>query len=379
LLGGILKRNRHPIGIDFGANSIKMLQLANERAGCIAAAAARVPLPGDILESGDARVAILADLIREAIDKSDMVGRDVICCLPATSVQYKNLRLPRMPADELAKAVEWEAADRLKLDLRTTRLQFFDAGEVKQGDELRQEIILMAVPMATVDEHVEAFLACGLRPLCFEAVPSALARSVGSKPTDEGDDSIQAILDVGFSSSKVLIVRRGRVVFFKLIDIGGRALDESVAAKLNVPLSDASDLRRQFGGPEAAESESAEPSLIGVGRRESTARAVHEAIRGPLDELVREVGLCLRYFSVTFRGRRPGVVKLAGGEACEQQIVRLFDSAGHIRIEPVVLSDHADLSRLGGVIGTAGPHSEWSLAMGLAMWRPPTRGGRSAA
>lgn len=379
MFGGRLKRNRHPIGIDFGANSIKMLQLANEPSGCVAAAAARAALPADIPESGEARVAILTDLIREAIDKSDMVGRDVICCLPATSVQYKNLRLPRMPANELAKAVEWEAADRLKLDLRTTRLQFYDAGEVKQGDELRQEIILMAVPMATVDEHVAAFLACGLRPLCFEAVPSALARSVGSKPTDEGNDAIQVILDIGFSSSKVLIVRRGRVVFFKLIDIGGRTLDESVAARLKIPLSDASDLRRQLCRAEAAESESAEPPLIGAGRRESTERAVHEATRGPLDELVREVGLCLRYFSVTFRGRRPGFVKLVGGEACEPQIVKLFDSAGQIRIEPVVLSDHADLSRLGGVIGTTGPHSEWSLAMGLAMWRPPTRGRRSAA
>ena len=379
MFGGILKRNRHPIGIDFGANSIKMLQLANESSGCAIAAAARAPLPADIPESGEARVDILADLIREAIDKSDMVGRDVICCLPATSIQYKNLRLPRMPASELTKAVEWEAADRLKLDLRTTRLQFFDAGEVKQGDELRQEIILMTVPMATVDEHAAAFLACGLRPLCFEAVPSALARSVGSKPTDEGDDAVQVILDVGFSSSKVLIVRRGRVVFFKLIDIGGRTLDESVAARLNIPLSEASDLRRQLCLDETTEAEPADPALLGGGRRESVARTVQETIRGPLDELVREVGLCLRYFSVTFRGRRPGFVKLVGGEASEQQIAKLFDRDGQIRIEPVVLSDHADLSRISGVISPTGAHSEWSLAMGLAMWRPPTSGRRSVA
>ena len=379
MFGGMFKKNRHPIGIDFGANSIKMLQLANDASGSVIAAAARVPLPADIPEGGEARVAVLADLIREALDKSDLVGREVTCCLPATSIKYKNLRLPRMPASELAKAVEWEATDRLKLDLRTTRLQFFDAGEVKQGDELRQEIILMAVPMATVDDHVAAFLACGLRPLCFEAVPSALARSVGSKPTDEGDDAIKVILDVGFSSSKVLIVRRGRVVFFKLIDIGGRTLDENIAARLKISLSEASDLRHKLCRDEDAESESAESPPLGAGQQESVAKTVHEAIRGPLDELTREVGLCLRYFSVTFRGRRPGFVKLVGGEACEQQIAKLFESAGQIRIEPAVLSDHADLSRLGGVIDTTGAHSEWLLAMGLAMWRPPTHGRRSVA
>ena len=379
VIKGLLRRGRRPIGIDLGAHSIKMLQLANGPAGNVVAAAAKKALPADIPESGQGRARAIAELVRQAHAESRMAGRSVVCCLPSTSIQYKNLRLPKMPADELRAAVEWEAADRLKLDPKTTRFQFFDAGEVRQGDELRQEIILMAVPASTVDDYAEALAACGLQPLCFEAAPSALARSVGTKATDEGDEAARVILDVGFAASKVLVVRNGRVVFFKLIDIGGRALDECVAQRLKMSVSDASDLRRRLRRSEAADPATGNQPVSGTDQRQSVERAVGEAMRGSIDELSREVGLCVRYFSVTFRGRRPDAVDLVGGEAGEEQLVKLLADSAQMRVEPVLLGDSVDFSRVSEVVGSAGPLSEWSVATGLAMWRQPKANKRSAA
>ncbi len=108
-------------------------------------------------------------------------------------------------------------------------------------------------------------------------------------------------------------------------------------------------------------------------------QAVHDAIRGSIDELSREVGLCLRYFSVTFRGRRPASVKLVGGEAYTEQLAHLFDESGHVRAEQFVLSDRVDFSRIGDMVGSDAAHSEWSVATGLAMWRSPGSKKRGAA
>jgi len=379
VIKGLFKRGRNPIGIDFGAHSIKVLQLANTAAGNVVMAAAKTALPAEMPEDSDGRINVLADLIHETLAKGNTAGREVVCCLPATSIQYKNLRLPKMPSDELAAAVEWEAVDRLELDPKATRLQYFDAGEVRQGDELRQEVIMMAVPIATVDEHAAALLACGLRPVCFEAIPSSLARAIGSKSTDEGDDIAQVVLDVGFSASKVLIVRRGQVVFFKMIDIAGRTLDEDIAQRLKLPVPEASALRRRLQESPDTASASDDRPFAGTDRQENTKRAVHDAIRGSIEELSREVGLCLRYFSVTFRGRRPGTVKLVGGEAYTQQLANLFAESGHIQAEQFLVSDRVDFSQVRDAVGSDQAHSEWSVASGLAMWRPPGSRRRGAA
>ena len=374
---GLVNKKRRPIGIDFGAHSIRMLQLAPAPGGYAAVAAACRALPADLPAQGDERVELLAPLILDMLADSGASGREVVCCLPATSIQYKNLRLPKMPADELPAAVAWEAADRLKLDPDTTRFQYFDAGEVRQGSELRQEIILLAAPVATVDEYVQVLLSCDLRPQCIEAVPSALARSSGSRPTDAADEAVHVILDVGLATSKVLIVRRGRVVFFKLIDNAGRTFDQRVAQQLRLPLSEAAQLRRRLWPEESDVAE--DQALFGSAGRESVDCAVSEALRAPIDELSKELGLCLRYFSVTFRGRRPEAVKLAGGEARGPQLAKLLADGVGIQTEPVSLAELVDFAPAGPALAAPGAHSAWAVAAGLALWRPARVDRRSAA
>ena len=379
MIKGLFKQNRRPLGIDFGAHSVRVLQLAPSPKGrAVATAAACRTLPADLPAEGPARVETLTALVQDALAATGGGGQEVVCSLPATAVQYKNLRLPKMPADELAAAVVWEAADRLKLDPETTRLQFFDAGEVRQGDELRQEIILLAAPATTVDEYAAVLLACDLRPLCVEAVPSALARTSGSQVTDTDEDSIKVVLDVGYSTSKVLIVRRGRVVFFKLIDVAGNTFDKRVAQQLRLPLSEAAELRQRLGSLEDSSASGQDERLFGAAGRDSVDRAVHEALRVPVDELSRELSLCLRYFSVTFRGRRPDAVQLAGGEARASQLDALLAEGAGIQVAPVDVTTQVDFGGVDPAL-TADGGSDWAVAAGLALWQAPRRGRRSAA
>jgi type IV pilus assembly protein PilM len=45
------------------------------------------------------------------------------------------------------------------------------------------------------------------------------------------------------------------------------------------------------------------------------ARSVAEAVRGVIDRLAQELSLCMRYYSVTFRGQPLARLVLSGGEA----------------------------------------------------------------
>ncbi len=359
-----------PIGLDAGTHSIKMMQLERRGSSFAVRAAGSRALPCDLPSTASERSTLYANLIKQILAEGDFQGRRVVSCLPATSIQYKNLRLPRMPYDELRSAVEWEAADRLKIVPESMQVQFFAAGEVRQGEEQREEIILLAATRDAINEHVDTLVKSDLKPVAIDAVPGALARTlVFHSDINTDQDSPQMALDIGSSSSKVLVVRQGRVVFFKLIDIGGRKLDQTVAQNLGLPLADAADLRRRLQrSPKPEDGSTAGEQLFGSTRRESLERAVYESLRATASELAKEVSLCLRYYSVTFRGKRPEKVLLVGGETYEPQLARALAEGIDLPVEAIRPFAGMDISKA-TELDTDGTNSEWAVAVGLSMRR----------
>ncbi|MCC7191401.1 MAG: type IV pilus assembly protein PilM [Phycisphaeraceae bacterium] len=359
-----------PIGLDTGTHSIKMMQLERRGSSFAVRAAGSRALPCDLPSTASERSTLYANLIKQILAEGDFQGRRVVSCLPATSIQYKNLRLPRMPYDELRSAVEWEAADRLKIVPESMQVQFFAAGEVRQGEEQREEIIMLAATRDAINEHVDTLVKSDLKPVAIDAVPGALARTLVFHSDNNTDqDAPQMALDIGSSSSKVLVVRQGRVVFFKLIDIGGRKLDQTVAQNLSLPLADAADLRRRLQrSPKPEDGSTAGEQLFGSTRRESLERAVYESLRATASELAKEVSLCLRYYSVTFRGKRPEKVLLVGGETYEPQLARALAEGIDLPVEAIRPFAGVDISKA-TELDADGTNSEWAVAVGLSMRR----------
>ena len=109
MFGGGKKVSVSPIGIDQGGRSIRMMQLGYDGDKTFAVAAAMRTLPDDVLkkERGPCYHQAVADAVRDMLSSGHFHGHQAVTTLPAAAVQYKNIRLPKMPYDELASAVQW--------------------------------------------------------------------------------------------------------------------------------------------------------------------------------------------------------------------------------------------------------------------------------
>jgi len=361
VLGGILSFTgfSHPIGVDFGSSSLRLVQLAPSGDGWTVHAAAQVAIPPG---EGEQRSAQLVEALTKALQAGSFRGKRVVSSLSADSVNYKNIRLPQMPADELRAAVEWEASDRLNSE--NCAIEFYDAGEVRHGDELRREVILLAADHKRIDEHLNILTGAGLSPVAIDAAPGAMARCLTPTLQDPADAQAQVIIDMGYLSTKVLLARNGRVIFFKLIPVGGRRLNETVAHHLNMSIEDAAEVRRRIT---ERDDEQPDKPLFGSTRRETVQRAVYEATRSTVEELSKEIGLCLRYFSVTFRGRRPDAACLVGGESRSAHIAELLAEHAGVAIKPATVFDAIDISSVSDVIASRDELPDWATAIGLAL------------
>lgn len=354
MFGGGRKTSEGPIGVDVGDHTIRMLQIHRDGGKKVAVAAASRALGREVNPAmGDAYHQAVAAAVRDMLASGHFKGHRAVSCLPAASLHYKNIRLPKMPRDELASAVQWEASERLKFSGEAMSVQFFDAGEVQQGADVRQEVIILAAPNKFINDHIAALRSCDLELDAIDAVPGALARCLEDAVPDADEDSaVRVVIDVGYSGTKVLITHGHRVCFFKLIEIGGRHMDEALATKLELPASAASEARRDW----------ISSSLGGAG----DAR-IASALGPVVEEMSREIALCLRYYSVTFRGRRPEEAWIIGGESSNAWLwARLCEDAGLRPAASDPLST-IDLTPVQSVVGGPDKWAGWGVAAGLAL------------
>jgi type IV pilus assembly protein PilM len=267
----------------------------------------------------------------------------------------KSVRLPPMPDSDLHQALQWEAKDRFGFEIGEGRLVWFRAGEVRRGTEVKDELLLFAAEGSTLTSHLDAATSAGLLVRAIDITPCASYRSAcraGFSQPVAGEG--MALLHIGHVTSQFIIVRNDQMVFFKHVEFGGQTIDLAVAQKLGISQLEAAQMRSRLGNSDS-EGEGAVPLQ----------QALQDAIRPLMEELARELDMCMRYFVVTFRGARPDLIAVTGRQAdCPMILDSLSHSLG-LRTEAAVplrgVSDLGDVAR-------PDRSGEWAVAAGLSLY-----------
>lgn len=259
-LGGN-KKGYGPVGVAVSAHDVRLAQRLDGGGYALECEA----LTAGIDPSSPAYHTETSRAISTALRRGAFVGKEAVSALPAEAMRYKTLRLPPMPAEDLAQAIAWEAAERFQIT-EDHSLQYYTAGEVAQGNEKREEVILLAAEKQDVYDHASAVKRAGLTPLAVDATGAALARLLG----DEGTS--QLIISAGNKSVEIIGSRDRHVIFDKPVELSGadNAFD--------------------------------------------------------LGSVGRELSLCLRYLSVTFGIHQPHAVWLCGERATPVMAEKLGDT-----------------------------------------------------
>jgi len=363
-----MRRRVDPIAIDFGTRCVRMLQLAQQRGQTTVIACAERALPPGSRSSADydhMRMEAVKDMLAEKA----FIGRQVITSLGWEETQVRNLRVPNMPEEEIGDVIRYEAGERFGLDPDKAELRFMVAGDVRQGTEMRQEVIVLAAGRPEIDAHLNLLSKLGLQPAAIDAGPCALFRSFERFLRREEDrNSVNAFVEMGYSATRVVVSRGPKIIFFKSIPIGGSRFDELVAEQMDLQLNEAVELRIRLYRQHVCEITGQAPDKSQeepVG--ESIARAVLDALRPALEQLAKEIALCLRYCSVTFRGIRSNEVTVVGGEACNHHILRMLSDQINLpfHVGRPMRNVGAEPDFDGADRRTGQP--EWATVLGLAL------------
>lgn len=353
-------QNILPIGLDIGHSAVKMVQLVLTDDGVRVFASERAPIDWDDAAEGDARKRTIVSAIRQVLARGQFKGREVISALPPDKLRITSLRLAEDEVINAEKTLRKEAAHRFALDPRVDAINYILAGSVRQGDQVKNEYILFATDDKTIKSHIALLEEAGLTPMGIDAGPCALFRNFERTMRRQEDrERTIIVIDVGHRHTVVVFGRADEICFVKQMAFGAARFAEDIATKLEITTGEAESLRRKMRTAESVDA--------------TTRRLVVDTLHATAEQLAAEISLCLRYYTVTFRGKRVERAIMTGGGAHEATLLDVMRH--HLAIDTDVAAplpgadsdperDSASLSDLS---------ADYAMAVGLSL-----KGSRSA-
>lgn len=364
-----LKAQNHlPIGLDIGHDSIKMIQLAVNGERISVHAADKVHVDNNINGDKQARRSFVVSTIRQMLAKNDFHGRDVVSCLNGEQLRMTNLRLAETETLEIEQAVRNEVSRRFGMDPDKDAVDYLIVGDVHQGDEIKSELILFVTDKDSIDSHIELLEEVGLKPIAIDTVPGALFRSFERTLRRQGDKEKTAVfIDVGGQFTTVVFGRATEISFAKQIPIGGEKFDRQIATRLGVEIDQARSLRMKLRSEKSADGQSDCHVPDQADLDTSTRQAIADAVGIVAEELAREISLCFRYYTVTFRGKRVERAVFAGGGSYENVLMNILRRQLPAEIELAQPLKSFDMANVHFESDRRSLLSEWSVAVGLGL------------
>jgi type IV pilus assembly protein PilM len=304
---------RLTLGLDIGSFSIKAVKLSRAASTLrtVTAVLSGYPRP-DVADEDE----IIAH-VQELLARNGLLKEPASVVLPGNAASVRFFTLPKMPREEFAQAVAWEAAKHAALPSEELITDFIAAAGAPNHPDGQQQVMAAMVPRATVERWVAGLTRIGLSVAAVDIPAMALlARADLDNPWDAR--GCTALLDLGHSRTGIHLFQNRQLCFTREIAIGGRDLSQALADVLHLDPRQADELKQRFGVSDAtAEGEKA-----------------RQIIEQVLERIAVEVQRSFDYYQAQYRDASFAAVRLCGGSARLPGIGRYFSEA--LRLEASV-------------------------------------------
>jgi len=393
---GWSKSRTSPIGIDFGADTLKLLQINPSSPPQLVAAAA-VVMPDHARRDPSSRSEFLAEALKTALKQQPFKGRRCVISLPAYQTMVHNFELSTNEHENVKQAVEMQLRQRLNVDPNRMVVRIFEVGQVVREGVSKHEVVVMAAAKESVMKYIESAQRAKLDVVGVECEAHAVLAAFGTmiSNTDQQhatDPTALCFIDMGGAMTKVVIAHGQDMVFAKTINAGGDHITRQLAEARGISFEEARKAR--IAG--AAETATADTAPVATATSSDTPPAgtglpsldtqpdfrtagAHSAGDGqpPLstdtvDSIIDELQLCLRYYASLFPQRPVSKLVFFGGEA--NNIKTCQSIARAVRIGAQLGDPMARMITLGRGLAAGvdvnQPQPGWAVPLGLCLKEP---------
>lgn len=242
-------QGRTVVGIDFGAESIKLVQIRRTRRGPRLENYAVVATPPGAISDGVAANPDGLAAALGAIYASQRIGqRRVGSVVGGPAVLIRHVNYPQMTRVELERALKWDIDQHLPIPGDQAVFDFTIIDGMDSAPAGQMAVMIVGTNRRNLDGYLKVFRKCRLKPWAIEL--DALAdlralRFMGYVPRETGDPFV--VLDLGLTGTRINIFHNGVPLLSRTVAPDGRALTQALVDQLKVPWAEAEKIKREQG------------------------------------------------------------------------------------------------------------------------------------
>jgi type IV pilus assembly protein PilM len=283
------------VGVDIGANALKVVQISPSRRGPVLQYASLTELLQSNGEGQDRGEAIA---LHDTVRTGRLNRKKLVIAYQGEELTVRHLTLPKMPRDEIKEAIRWEAKKIAPKALEEVIFDYLTLGEIDERDTKRYEILLVIADRASIIGQLEALKPFRSQIQAMDVNPLALLNSVRlNNPVDLADNL--AFIDIGAKKMDINIAKKGILRFYRNVQIGGEGITNALMQSLQVDYTEAERIKRETGLVTSSEVE--------------TDNRIQSIIKAEVDKMILEVQRSIDYYRAQYREAGVRKMILMGG------------------------------------------------------------------
>ena len=277
--------------------------------------------------------------------------KSVTTAISGKNLSVKEITTLEMNEEELYQSLEFEAKKHIPLDGTEAVMDYYIIGK-NESEIDKIDVLLVATTKNIIKQFDSIIRDSGFKNSIFDAEPIALSNCL-SHNYGKSEDGIDVILDIGTSTSTLVVFGESQTFFTREIEISGFSIIKEIMSKYDTDYSDAKNILNEDG------IESLDSSHKGDNSNSFSLEAAEKTI---FSNFIDEVRKSLRYYVKSNNGSSNFKrLFLSGGFA---EIKGLKDQmSDELRIETEILNP---FNKIVSDIKIENP-SKYTVAVGLAL------------
>jgi len=341
------------LGIDIGKYSIKIVELARNdnsieiiNSGIINTFSDLKLYSLDKISSSQI-VASIQDLLLQMNIKPKKV-KNIISSLSGSNVDARQVSILDMPDNELILSLELEAKKHLPLDGTDAIIDYHHLG--KDSRELDKiNLILTTTTKNKIKKHAEILKNSGFKPGIFDVDSIALS-NLYQYSYELPESGADVILDIGHSSTALIVWGKNSSFFTREIDISGHHIIQSLSREDNIDYEVANNKIKESG-----------LSSFTPKKNDGDENSIAIEQRTIYNDLVDEIRKTLRFYMKNNNQSFFNNFYVTGGSSVTSGLNEFIASSLNVTVHP--LNPFKKIQKVANIENS----EQYSIAIGLAL------------
>ena len=297
---------KRTLSIDFGSKEIKVLEgkYARDNIRILKSITIQVEphfyLDGEILDKD-----ILSTIIKEELKENNISTSTVYGIINSSKIITREIIIPKVSQNEIKSVVNYQVEDYLPVNIEDYVVQYLNLGNIIEGEIERIKILLFAIPKDMVLSHLNLLRDCGLKPEILDYQGNAISKllSFNGKVNEDYNtrDLSIASVDIGYSNSKLTIVKNGKTEVTRVIDTGGKVLYDNIMSFFDYSIEEIEEKLMDIEDLNHYQDEFSDKSRFS------------NIVRTTLNDICEKLEIVFRYYNTRETGNMVNYILLQGG------------------------------------------------------------------